>query len=463
MNTMQKAPGEHSETRKGRIMVVDDDPLTLKNLRRILEKDGHTVSTFSSPLRALQRLEGTSYDLIISDVRMPDLDGLGFLNEAKRIVPGMEVILITGFASIEDAVSATKKGAYHYLAKPFDPRQIRNLVGKVLKEKYLMQPHQLAEKQKPLVGYEPVMIGKSAGMERVKNTISQIAPTECNVLISGESGTGKELVARSIHFQSNRAAGPFVAFNCGAFSEELITNELFGHEKEAFTGASSLKKGLLETAHGGTIFLDEIGDMSLPMQSKLLRVIQERELIRVGGTRPVPLDVRFIAATAKDLKLSVTEGAFRQDLYFRLNVVNIVLPPLSERREDIPLLVFHILGKCLTKTGKRVSSFSEEALSLLEHYPFPGNIRELENILERAVAMCKGDTIQVHDLPPDLVELDLCSYNRPVDTLLSLEEVEKDYISHVLKITRGSRARTAEILGIDRTSLWRKMKKYDLL
>jgi DNA-binding NtrC family response regulator len=435
----------------------------LKNLRRILEKAGHSVSTFSSPLRALRRLEKTSYDLIISDVRMPDIDGFSLLQEAKRLTAGIEVILITGFASLDDAVAATKQGSYHYLAKPFNPEQIRSLVSHALNEKDLRTAnHTPPETRTAPTGAEPTMIGKSFKMERVKEVIRQIAPTQCNVLITGESGTGKELVARSIHCQSNRANGPFVAFNCGAFSEELIANELFGHEKEAFTGASSLIKGLLETAAGGTIFLDEIGDMSHSMQTKLLRVIQERELIRVGGTRSVPLDVRFIAATAKDLKVSVTEGAFRQDLYFRLNVVNITLPTLSERREDIPLLAYHILRKCVKKTGQKMKSLSEESLNILENYPFPGNVRELENILERSVAMCRGSIIQTHDLPADLIELDLYSHNRPAGSLLSLEEVEKDYINHILKLTKGSRTRTAEILGIERTSLWRKIKKYDL-
>ena len=460
---MSKTSDASHKQRKGRIMVVDDDHLTLKNLRRILEKEGHTVSTFSSPLRAIQRLKEDAYEVIISDIRMPDMDGFSLLNEAKRLLPDVEVILITGFASINDAVSATKKGAYHYLDKPFNPQQIRHLINRVLKEKTLIQPDSIPREKAKSADAEPVMIGKSRAMERIKDTIAQIAPTECNVLISGESGTGKELVAQSVHFHSNRVKGPFVAFNCGAFSEELINNELFGHEKEAFTGAASQKKGLLEVAHGGTLFLDEIGDMTLPMQSKLLRVIQERELFRVGGTRPIPLDVRIISATAKDLKLSVTEGVFRQDLYFRLNVVNLVLPPLSQRSEDIPLLAYHILGKCVKKTGKAIKALSEETLSLLEKYPFPGNVRELENILERAMAMCKGNIIQVYDLPPDLVELDLYSYNKPADSLLSLDEMEKDYIGHVLKLTDGSRTRTAEILGIDRTSLWRKMKKFNLL
>ncbi len=447
----------------GRILVIDDEPLTLKNLRRILEKAGHKVSTFASPLSALKRLEEEPCDLIISDIRMPYLDGMELLNRAKRLVPGIEVILVTGYASLDGAVEATKKGAFHYLAKPFTPDQVRSLVSQALAEKFLKEkssrPLDKGENNPPL----PVIIGKSLSMVRVEAVIRQIAPTDCNVLIMGESGTGKELVARSIHAYSARARGPFVAFNCGALTEELVANELFGHEKEAFTGASSRRPGLLEAANGGTLFLDEIGDMPLSTQVKLLRVIQEREVLRVGGTTPAPLDIRIIAATAKDLKAAVTEKVFRQDLYFRLNVVNIALPSLAERREDVPLLAYHILDKCRQRARKSIRAISGEAMALLKDYTFPGNVRELENILERAVAMCRDEIIHVSDLPPDLSELTLYSYRRPGEKILSLEELEQDYIRHVLDLTGGVRNRAAEILGIDRASLWRKMKRYGMV
>ena len=445
----------------GRIMIVDDDALTLKNLRRVLEKAGHKVSTYSDPQRALDHLKEVSYDLLISDVKMPGMDGFALLNRAKRFSLGMEVILITGFASISDAVSATKQGSFQYLAKPFDPGQVRQAVQQALatkKSREAMAMSSSGEKE----GGPPMIIGESVKIRQVKEIIDQIAPTDCNVMVIGESGTGKELVARAIHHKSCRKEGPFVAFNCGAFTEELIANELFGHEKEAFTGASQLKKGLLEAANGGTLFLDEIGDMPLSMQTKLLRVIQERELIRVGGTQPVALDLRFVAATAADLKDAVAGGTFRQDLYFRLNVVNITVPTLSQRPDDIPLLAYHILRKKIRGTQKPVLSISPEGMELLRQYAFPGNVRELENILERAVALCRGDRVNVQDLPTDLAELDLCSYDRPSDGLLRLDELEKDYIRHVLALTNGSRTRTAQILGIERTSLWRKMKKYNL-
>lgn len=444
------------------MLVVDDDAVTLKNLRRILEKMGHKVSTFSNPLRALKQVEEQVYDLMLTDLKMPYMDGLSLLNEVKRVSPYMEVIIITGYASMDGAVEATRQGAFHYLAKPFTPEQLRDVVSRALREMAFRKSVHFRETKEDLESGFPVMIGESPKIRQVEEVIRQIAPTECNVLITGESGTGKELAARAIHVQSRRADGPFVAFNCGAFNEELIANELFGHEKEAFTGAISRKTGLLEAANRGTIFLDEIGDMPLSMQVKLLRVIQEREFIRVGGISPIPLDVRIITATAKDLKPAVSDGLFRQDLYFRLNVVNIVMPSLRERRHDIPLLAYHSLEKCRKKMGKEVKAISKEAMDLLDRYTFPGNVRELENIIERAVAMCRSQTILLRDLPQDLVDVALYSYPRPEKALLSLEELEHDYIRHVLNLAGGNRTQAAKILGIDRASLWRKMKRYGL-
>jgi len=455
---MDRASQDPQARLSGRILVVDDDEMALKNLRRVLTQAGHQVSAVNHPVRALQKLAEEHFDLLVSDLRMPHMDGLALLAQAKRRTPDLEVILITGYASLAGAVEATKQGAFHYLAKPFTPEQLRELVGQALKQRFL----QAESARQGIAGATPVIIGRSPKIRQLHEVIAQIAPTDCNVLLTGESGTGKELAARSIHAQSPRAKGPFVAFNCGAFSEELIANELFGHEKEAFTGAASRKTGLLEAAGGGTIFLDEIGEMPFSMQVKLLRVIQERELMRVGGTQPIPLDVRIIAATARDLKAAAAEGAFRQDLYFRLNVVNIVLPRLSERKGDIPLLAYYILEKLKKRVGKAVKAISPDALELLASYPFPGNVRELENIIERAMAVCQGHTIQVRDLPPDLADLELYSFQRPAGTALTLEELEKDYIGHVLELTGGLRARAAQILGIDRASLWRKMKKYGL-
>jgi DNA-binding NtrC family response regulator len=462
-HAMNSKPQIGQDKRTGQIIVVDDDQIALKNLRRILEKAGHHVSTFNNPLRALKRFEQKPCDIIITDLKMPYLDGLSLLNKAKLLAPSVEVILVTGFASLDSAITATREGAFYYLAKPYSPQEVVNLVDQALEQKFLKQESVNSRVEaKTMSGSFPVIIGRSPKIMYVQESIRQIAPSGSNVMITGESGTGKELAARAIHAQSLRANGPFVAFNCGAFTEELIANELFGHEKEAFTGATSNRRGLLEMANQGTLFLDEIGDMPFSMQIKLLRVIQEREFFRVGGTRAIPLDVRIIAATAKDLKAAVSEGMFRQDLYFRLNVVNIVLPRLCERREDIPLLAYHMLEKFRRSMKKDIASISKDALELLENYYFPGNVRELENIIERAVAICQDSIIKVSDLPPDLADLEFYSYERPDIALLNLDELEQDYIRHILKITGGVRSKAAEILGIDRASLWRKIKKYNL-
>ncbi len=444
------------------IVILDDEPITLKQLRRILEKDGYQVSAFSNPQRALQHIEQAPCHLLISDVRMPTMDGFEVMTRVKARFPDTEVILITGYASLDGAVEATKEGAFYYLEKPFTPDQVRDRVKQALKlnrDRKIAAMHTSAGERD---FQATVIIGESSKIREIVSIIQQIGPTDCNVMITGDSGSGKELVARAIHAASKRADGPFMGFNCGALSETLIDNELFGHEKGAFTGAESQSTGLLEAACGGTLFLDEIGEMPHAMQVKLLRVLQEGELIRVGGSRPVPIDVRIVSATAVDVKAAVNGGAFRKDLYFRINVVNIKLPGLSERKEDIPLLACHILSRLNRRGGKDIKAISQRAMALLRNYAFPGNVRELENILERAVAVCQGDVIRACDLPPDLIEFELQAYKPPDEQFMTLAELEQDYISHLLKITGGLRTKTAEILGIDRASLWRKMKKYDL-
>lgn len=447
---------EKTPERERHVIVVDDDEKTLKNIRKVLAAGHLSVSAYKNPVRALEEIRKHSFDLLITDYQMPHMDGLELLNEAKRISTDMEVILITGHASYDNAVAATKQGAFYYLTKPFTPEQLRQLVRDALSARVLR------ERASSIQKHSVDIVGDSPVVSRVKEAIQRFAPTECSVLITGESGTGKELVARSLHASSDRAFGPFVACNCGAFSEELIANELFGHEREAYTGAASRRIGLLETASGGTLLLDEISDMPLSMQVKLLRVLQEREIVRVGSTKPIPIDVRIVAASARDLKRAVVEEVFRQDLYFRLNVVSIEIPPLRERRGDIPLLAYHFLKGASRKMHKKVERISPEATDLLTAYAYPGNVRELKNIIERAVALCQMGVVNARDLPADLLDLELSSYGRRALPERTLEEVERDYIRRVLDHTGGSRTKTAEILGIDRTSLWRKLKKFKL-
>jgi len=452
-------------TIKARIMLVDDETITLKRLRRILEKQGYLVSSYTHPAGALKRMEDSPYDLVVTDMKMPGMDGMKLMIAIKARFPAMEVILMSGYATIDNAIEATREGAFHYLQKPFTPEQFLDIVEKALNRLRLRtQAAQVAKLQEETECSlsPPVIIGNSPKIREIQALIHQIAPTDCSVLITGDSGTGKELVARSIHLASTRSRGPFVAVNCGAFTETLLASELFGHEKGAFTGAVKTRAGLLETAHLGTVFLDEIGEMPHSMQVKLLRVLQEGELVRVGGTHPIPVDIRVLSATAKDLKAEVDTGGFRKDMYYRINVVNIKLPALNRRCEDIPLLAYHILD-CLNRKGlKQIRAISSRAMSLLKGYAFPGNVRELENILERAVAISRSNEIRACDLPVDLEELELHTYQRPEKDMMTLAELERDYIAHLLTINHNAKTKTAEILGIDRASLWRKIKKFDL-
>jgi DNA-binding NtrC family response regulator len=444
-----------------RIVIIDDEPITLKRLRRILEKEEYRIAAFSSPQRALKHIDRSNCELVISDIQMPGMSGLDLMAKVRGRNPQIEFILITGYASFDGAVEATKEGAFHYLAKPFTPDQLRQQVAQALSQVRTRASARKADAETP-APLLPVIIGKSHQIRQIDALIRQVAPSDISVLITGESGTGKELVARSVHALSKRAKGPFVAFNCGALTETLIDNELFGHEKGAYTGAEERAPGLIEMADGGTLFLDEIGEIPHAMQVKLLRVLQERELIRVGGRTPIALDVRFVSATSKDLKTSVDDGTLRSDFFFRINVFTIKVPALNGRREDIPLLAYHILNRIRQRGGQRVTAISQKAMELLTNYAFPGNVRELENLLERAAAVARDEIIRVSDLPPDLAELELQEYKRPEGQPMTLEELEQDYIAHVLRLTDGARTRTAEILGIDRASLWRKIKKYGL-
>ncbi len=441
-----------------RVAVVDDELIVQKRLKQALVKEGHVVSTFASGEEFLRDLDGSSFDLVLLDVVLPGIDGLETLRRLKAKAVDSEVILITGHASLDAAIEAVKLGAFHYLAKPLKLEAVRHLSQRALEHKFLLEENRHLKARLAPGGAWGEMIGVSPKMKEVFALIRKVAPLDCNVLIQGESGTGKELVAGTIHRESPRREKPFVAFSCAGFTEELIASELFGYERGAFTGAVATKIGILETAHRGTVFMDEIGDMPAAMQAKLLRVIQERQIMRVGGNRPMQLDLRFIAASNKDLKQEVQEGRFREDLYYRLNVVTINLPPLRERQEDIALLSKYFLSKYRRKFSKKVRGLAPEVRNLLRSYPYPGNVRELENIIERAVALTEGEILTPQDLPADLRNYAVTPYR----TWVTLEEQERDYIRQALEYTRYHIGHTARLLALPRTTLWRKMKKYGL-
>ena len=443
---------------QARILIVDDDKIARNNFARILQKQEFHISTAKNGAAGLKRLSESSYDLVITDLVMEDTNGLEFLTEIKNRFSDVEVILITGYASIPTAIKAIRKGAYHYLEKPVRPNEMRHLAGQAIEKKRLREQISKLEARIKSDLEEPILIGQSRKIVEVIKLIKQIAKVDCNVLISGESGTGKELATSMIHYHSLRRRRNFLAINCGGFTEELLANELFGHEKDAFTGASSARAGLLETASGGTLLLDEVGDMPPSMQVKLLRAIQEQEVIRVGGNRPIPIDVRVIAATNQNLKKVVGTGLFRQDLYFRLNVVSIDMPPMREHKADIPLIANFFLRRFARQFHREITGFSEETMALLQNYYFPGNVRELENIIEHAVAVARDETINVRDLPSDFSEISVFSFEQPDSQMMPLREMERKYIEWVLSRVGRNKTRAAKVLGIDRSSLWRHLK-----
>jgi DNA-binding NtrC family response regulator len=444
------------------ILLVEDEDLARKNLERILTKEGYGVSSTGSGEYALELLQEREFDLVLTDLKMKPVDGMEVLKKSKSLYPHTEVIMITAYATVDSAVVAMKEGAYHYLAKPYKLEEVRKIVHEaLLKRELTLENKALKEalNQGPSLTH---IIGKSQSMSEVIRKMRQIAPTDTNVLILGESGTGKELIAQAIHSLSHRAEHKFVAFNCGSFTEELMANELFGHEKDAYTGASSTKKGLLELATQGTVFLDEIGDMPLSMQVKLLRVIQEKELIRVGGLEPISVNLRFVAATHRDLQQEVASGRFRQDLYYRLNVITISLPPLVEREGDIPLLANHFLAQKMRDFDKHIKEIDPQAMELLSTYTWPGNVRELENVIERSVALTNGDVIKPDVLPEYIRTLSIETFRRHFSRVPTMEEQEIEYIQWVLQKCKGNKTKAAQIMGIDRVSLWRKMKRYGM-
>jgi DNA-binding NtrC family response regulator len=447
---------------KSRILVVDDEAIARENLEHILRKEGYDVATADSGMSALKKLANTEFDLVMTDLKMKQVDGMEVLARTREQCPDTEVVMLTAYATVATAIEAMQKGAYHYIPKPYKIDEVRMIAKRALEKKALKDELRVLKRDRYRRVGIPFIIGKSSKLQELVALVGQIAPTDCNVLIFGETGTGKELFARAIHHQSGRAEERFLAFNCGAFTEELLSNELFGHEKDAFTGATSTKIGLLEAANRGTVFLDEIGDMPPSMQVNLLRVIEERSLLRVGSTQPIKVDIRIVAATNKDLNKEVETGGFRKDLFYRLNVVSLHIPPLAERRDDVPLLAHHFLGRYAEAQKKSIKGFSDEAMEVLMNYEYPGNIRELENIVERAVVLCNEEEILAKHLPQELGQYALKVYRQASQRFPTLEENEVEYVSWVLKRVDGNKTRAAEILGIDRVSLWRKLKRWGL-
>lgn len=446
-----------------KILVVDDEKIALKNLEHVMKKEGYAVTAASNGQTAVQALETSTFDVILTDLRMEKVDGMQILKKSRDLQPNAEVIMITGYATLDSAVKAMKEGAFNYIAKPFKLDEVRAVVKEALAKVQLKQENAILREQLEAFQGRVKIITQDPAVQKILDTARQVAPTDCNVIITGESGTGKELLARYIHANSARADNQYMAVNCGAFTENLLANELFGHEKGAFTGAHDMKKGLIETASGGTLFLDEITEMPPSMQVNLLRVLQEKEVLRLGASRPIKIDARFIAATNRNIQDAVKSGILRNDLYFRLNVVSFHLPPLSERRNDIPLLSYFFLKKHAATMKKNIVELAPDVVSLLMHYEFPGNIRELENIISRGVALAQGKSIELEHLPEDLKLFNVKIFRKKEGKIPSLEEQEMDYIKWVIDEVGGNKTLAAQTLGIDRVSLWRKLKKYGLI
>jgi two-component system response regulator HydG len=439
-----------------RLLIAEDEEITVKHLVSTLSKEGYSVTGVTNGLDALQKIEARSYDLLIADIKMPGMTGIELLDRVKDLSPETEVIIVTGFGSIGSAVEAMKKGAVEYLTKPFDLDELVMKVNKIRDRKGLLREN-LALKTYLGMDRKVSIIAKSAPMRDILDIIEGIKDSESNIFFSGETGVGKSLLARIVHFTSRRQDRPFLSINCATLTEELLASELFGHERGAFTGAVKTKQGLIEIADTGTLFLDEIAEMAPNLQAKLLKVIEDGEFYRVGGTRPIHVDVRFIAATNHDVRSAIDQGKFREDLYYRLNVMEIFIPPLRERREDIDPLARFFLQKHLPKSSKKISDFTPEAMEFLRSYSFPGNVRELENIVERAIILERGPQITPESLPQSMKLFQIETLDPA--KIRTIEEMNRDYVLKVLEHYGGNRSKAAEVLGISRTSLWRILKE----
>ena len=442
------------------LLIADDDPGLRESLERTLTREGYRVVLASDGRAALERVQAGGIDLIVTDLRMPGLTGLDLLRAAKAIMPDVDVILLTAFGTVEEAVKAMKDGAYDFLTKPFRREQLIKLIDKALERRDLIEQNRALKKQLEDLRAKGQMIGASPSWRRMLTLVEQVADSSATILIQGESGTGKELVARSIHERSARHSGPFVAVNCAALPETLLESELFGYEKGAFTGAGSRKEGRFDLANGGTLFLDEVADLSLVTQPKILRVLQEGEFERLGGTRTLQVDVRILAATNQDLSEMVKDKRFREDLYYRLNVITVRVPPLRERPEDIRVLAQHYLRVYSAKNGRKLDAFTAEALERLEAYAWPGNVRELENLVERSVLLARKDRIDAEDLPEEVMGVK----RPPRDAILELigtplADVEQRLLDETLRITGGNKTQAAKLLGIDVRTVARKLER----
>jgi DNA-binding NtrC family response regulator len=448
-------PQTYSAGLKGRILIVDDELVVRDSLQKWFDSEGYDAGAVSSGREALFAVQQKQYDLVLLDIKMPGMDGMELQKKLREVDSDLTVIIMTGYASVETAVEALKMGAYDYITKPIDPDELVHLVSNALGHKrYKRELERLRDNLQEIYP-DTKLIGNSSAIRRVLELVEMVAATDTTVLIFGESGTGKELVARAIHAASPRRNMPMVVIHCGALTETLLESELFGHERGAFTGAQYRKKGKFEVADGGSVFLDEISDISLKTQTDLLRVLQEKEIQRVGGSQTVKVDFRCIAATNKNLEDLVKAGTFRPDLYYRLKVFAIDVPPLRERREDIPLLADHFLKKFATAMNKPLPTLAPQAVDLLLAHDWPGNVRELENAVERAMVIGRGPEIQPADFPFQLQP------TQPVAGR-TLDEIERGHIERVLQETAGNLSRAARILDIDRTTLYNKLRRYGL-
>jgi DNA-binding NtrC family response regulator len=443
-----------------RLLVVDDELHVRESLSSWFVEDGYEVDAASDAKEALSALGRRHYDVVITDIKMPGMDGLELQRRIREVSPRAAIILITAYASVSTAVQALKDGAYDYVTKPFDPEALSRVVAKAC-EKLRLEEENTRLKERLEASAPELVAGKSPSMQKVLGLVDAVAETDTTVLIRGESGTGKELVTRLIHARSKRCFGPFVAVNCGALPEGVLESELFGHEKGSFTGAVQRHKGKLELADGGTLFLDEIGEISAKVQVELLRAIEDKKITRVGGSQEVPVDFRVICATNKDLEEAVRAGIFREDLYYRINIFSITIPPLRDRPEDILPIAQHFLKRFAHSMGRKVTGFAADAQELLKHHSWPGNVRELANAVERALVVCGDSEVRREHLPISTVNIGTVEHESAAS--LPLDEIERRHILRVLEAQEFNISRSARVLGIDRVTLYNKIRRYGIV